>query len=124
MWVVAGDEDSLGSEKSHSVTVGAERLTGCIARRGRRGFQPFPIDTLQLMALFLGKHEDVAFGPDVHLCSRRLELAGPEGAQARDLNVGIKFSDMRDDLAFVKDRLAIAFQSSLECSTNNQIGRV
>ena len=47
-------------EKSHSVTVGAERLTGRIARRGRRGFQPFPIDTLQLMALFLGQSLVVA----------------------------------------------------------------
>jgi len=79
MWVVAGDEDSLGSEKSHSVTVGAERLTGRIARRGRRGFQPFSIDMLQLMALFLGKHEDVAFGPDVNLHSRCLESVRPVG---------------------------------------------
>jgi len=33
------------------------------------------------MALFLGKHEDVAFGPDVHLCSRRFEFVGPIRAQ-------------------------------------------
>ena len=44
--------------------------------------QILAIDALQFEALFLGKNEHIALGPDVHVCPRRFEAVGTVGAQA------------------------------------------
>src|SRR5437660_12132054 len=88
---------------------GSRRRAACFAvLLDGRSQEPFPIDPHQFVALILSKHEDIAFGSDVHVDASSLEglrLADPEHF---DLQTGIEFADVAYGHAHVIDGFKIA----------------